>query len=270
MLAFAGNSILCRFALRDAAIDPASFTAIRLASGAMTLLLIVWLARRGAARRPGGSWQSALLLFVYAISFSYAYITLSAGAGALILFGFVQGTMIATGLWRGDRPGTFEWIGWFLALIGLVWFVLPGVAAPPVTGAGLMALAGIAWGLYSIRGKGESDALASTTSNFVMSLAFVVLLTGLAYSEISITSHGFLLAVASGAITSGVGYVVWYAALDYLSAMRAALVQLSVPVIATIGGMFFLSEPLSLRLITASALVLGGITLALRRKSARA
>lgn len=270
MLAFAGNSILCRLALRDAEIDAASFTSVRLASGAIALLLILFLTRRDASPQQNGSWLSALSLFVYAIAFSYAYITLSAGAGALILFGFVQGTMIAIGLWRGDRPGVAEWLGWLLAFAGLIWLVLPGIEAPPAAGASLMAVAGIAWGIYSLRGQSESDALASTTSNFVFSLAFVAALTALTFADISMTSRGLLLAVVSGALTSGAGYVIWYAALNYLSAMRAALVQLTVPAIAAIGGVVVLAEPLSMRLVTASALVLGGISLALGRKSARA
>jgi drug/metabolite transporter (DMT)-like permease len=269
MLAFAGNSILCRLALRDAAIDPASFTAIRLVSGAITLLIICWITQRGDSLRAHGSWLSAFLLFLYAICFSYAYITLSAGAGALILFGFVQGTMIAIALWSGDRPAVFEWLGWSLAFAGLVWLVLPGVEAPPASGAALMAIAGIAWGVYSIRGRAESDALVSTTSNFVLSITMVVILMAVAMSDVDLTTRGMVLAVASGAVTSGIGYVIWYAALEYLSAMQAALVQLSVPAIATAGGIALLAEPLSLRLLVSSALVLGGISIALTRKSQR-
>lgn len=153
MLAFAGNSILCRLALRDGVIDPASFTSVRLVSGAVTLMVIFSITRRGDTLRAHGSWASACMLFFYAVCFSYAYITLSAGAGALILFGFVQATMIAIGIWSGDRPTTPEWFGWSLAFAGLVWLVLPGVEAPPLSGASLMAVAGIAWGIYSIRGR---------------------------------------------------------------------------------------------------------------------
>ncbi len=269
MLAFAGNSILCRLALRDAAIDPSSFTSIRLISGAIALLIIFSVMRRGKSLRAHGSWLSAAVLFSYAICFSYAYITLSAGAGALILFGCVQGTMIAIGLWSGDRPGVFEWLGWSMAFAGLIWLVLPGVEAPPVAGAMLMALAGIAWGVYSIRGRAESDALASTASNFVLSIVMVAVLIMITISNVDITSRGLALAVISGALTSGVGYVLWYAALDFLSAMQAALVQLSVPAIAAVGGVLLLAEPLSFRLLVSSALVLGGISLALTRKSGR-
>jgi len=266
MLAFAGNSILCRLALRDGAIDPASFTSIRLVSGAVTLMIIFWITRRGDTPRAHGSWLSACVLFFYAICFSYAYITLSAGAGALILFGFVQGTMIAIGIWSGDRPTTPEWLGWSLAFAGLVWLVLPGVEAPPWSGASLMAVAGIAWGVYSIRGRTESDALASTASNFMLTIPMVAVLTLVTFTGADISTHGITLAVVSGAITSGIGYVIWYAALEYLSAIQAALVQLSVPAIATAGGVLLLLEPLSLRLLIASTLVLGGISIALSYK----
>lgn len=208
----------------------------------------------------------ALILFVYAICFSYAYISLSAGAGALILFGFVQATMITIGIWSGDRPSLVEWLGWSLAFSGLVWLVLPGVEAPPAAGAALMAAAGIAWGVYSIRGRTESDALASTASNFTLSLVMVLILIALTFSDAELSVRGITLAIVSGALTSGLGYVIWYTALDYLTSMQAALVQLSVPAIATAGGVLLLAEPLSFRLLVSSALVLGGISLALARK----
>jgi len=270
MLAFAGNSILCRMALRDGAIDPASFTSIRLLSGALALLLIVRLTSNKSSVREHGSWTSALVLFIYAVCFSYAYISLSAGAGALILFGVVQGTMIAMALWSGDRPNVSEWLGWLLAFGGLVWLLIPGIEAPPAVGATLMALAGIGWGVYSIRGRGETNALVATCSNFVYSIAFVIILTAITVTSANLTDRGILLAVISGAITSGVGYVIWYAALNYLSAMQAALVQLSVPAIAAAGGVILLAEPVSLRLLTSGALILGGISLALVQKSHRA
>ena len=270
MVAFAGNSILCRLALRDGAIDPASFTSIRLASGAAALVIMFLIMRRGTSPARHGSWLSSFMLFVYAACFSYAYVTLSAGSGALILFGSVQATMIAIGLLRGDRPGGLEWLGWTAAIAGLVWLVLPGVEAPPPAGVALMAAAGVAWGIYSIRGRTESDALGATTSNFVLSIAFVAVLTAMTISGAEIGAGGILLAVTSGALTSGLGYVIWYAALEHLSAMQAALVQLSVPVIAAAAGVAMLAEPLSLRLVVSSALVLGGIALALGRRSDRA
>ncbi len=270
MLAFAGNSILCRMALRDGAIDPASFTSVRLLSGALALLLIVRLTSKDSSVREHGNWTSAFVLFIYAACFSYAYISLSAGAGALILFGFVQGTMIAIALWSGDRPNVSEWLGWLLAFGGLVWLLIPGIEAPATVGATLMALAGIAWGVYSIRGRKQTNALLSTCSNFVYSIAFVIILTAITISSADVTGRGILLAVISGAITSGVGYVIWYAALNYLRTMQAALVQLSVPAIAAAGGVILLAEPVSLRLLTSGALILGGISLALVQKSNRA
>jgi drug/metabolite transporter (DMT)-like permease len=266
MLAFAGNSILCRMALRDGSIDPASFTSIRLLSGAVALLLIVRLTSKDASIREHGGWISALMLFFYAICFSYAYISLSAGTGALILFGFVQGTMIAIALWSGDRPSVSEWLGWLLAFAGLVWLLMPGIEAPPAVGATLMALAGIGWGVYSIRGRLETNALVSTCSNFVYSIAFVVVLSAMTITSADITNRGVVLAIISGALTSGVGYVIWYAALNYLSAIQAALVQLSVPAIAAAGGVILLAEPVSLRLLTSGILILGGISLALVQK----
>lgn len=267
MLAFAGNSIICRLALSDQAIDPASFTAIRLLSGAVALLLIFKLARSGQSLRAHGSWYSAFMLFLYAICFSYAYISLNAGTGALILFGVVQATMILIGVWSGDRPNVVEWLGWLLAFGGLVWLLLPGSEAPEPIGAALMVIAGIAWGVYSVRGREESDALAATASNFTLSLALVIVLVVVTFSGAGISNQGVWLAVLSGTLTSGVGYVIWYAALNYLRSMQAALVQLSVPPIATAGGVLLLGESLGLRLVLSSALVLGGIGLALAKKS---
>lgn len=269
MVAFAANSILCRMALRDGAIDPASFTSVRLASGALALLLIVRLAGKPTPLRQHGSFTSALALFLYAACFSYAYVSLSAGAGALILFGFVQATMIAMALWSGDRPGIAEWFGWIAAFGGLVWLLVPGIESPPAAGAGLMALAGIAWGVYSIRGRKETNPLASTCSNFVYSLAFIAILTAATFVHADMSGRGIVIAIVSGAITSGAGYVIWYVALTFLTAMQAALVQLSVPAIAAAGGVVLLAEPLSLRLVTAGLLIIGGICLALVQKSNR-
>ena len=263
MLAFAGNSLLTRMALRDGAIDAASFTSIRLASGAVALLLLFRLLRSGATSRGHGGWWSAFALFAYAIAFSLAYLSLSAGAGALILFGFVQATMIVSGLRGGERRSPAQWSGWLIAFAGMVWLLAPGIEAPSPGGAVLMALAGIAWGVYSIRGRHESDAFAATTTNFLLSLAFVAGLTLLTFDGAELGMRGVLLAVVSGAITSGAGYVVWYAALERLATLQAALVQLSVPAIAALGGVVFLAEPLTMRLLLASLAVLGGIALSL-------
>ena len=259
MLAFAGNSLLCRMALRNTHIDAASFTAIRIVSGALALWLIVRLRRRTHA--TSGSWRSALALFAYAACFSYAYIQLPAGIGALLLFGAVQATMIGYGLRRGERFGLRKSIGLICAFGGLVILMLPGVAAPPPTASALMLAAGIAWGVYSLRGKGVADPLAATTGNFLRAVPLAFVLSVVAWSSTSLDRVGIGYAIASGALTSGVGYAIWYTALRDLQASSAAVVQLSVPVIAAIGGIALLGESLSLRLLVASAAVLGGIAL---------
>ena len=266
MFAFAGNSILCRLALKNAEIDPSSFTSIRLASGAITLLLIFAVTRqRQTLRGHGGFWPAAFL-FVYALCFSFAYVSLDAGAGALILFGSVQATMIVAGLMSGSRPHFVEWLSWAIAIAGLVWLLLPGASASALSGAMLMYAAGVAWGLYSIRGKLESDPLAATSVNFALSLPLIVLLVLVTYASADLSRQGVVLAIVSGALTSGVGDVIWYAALDYLSPIRAALVQLSVPAIAAGGGILLLAEPLTARMLLSSVLVLGGISLAISNK----
>jgi len=267
MFAFAGNSVLSRMALQDGAIDAASFTNIRLFSGALALLLIVIVKSDLKNLGRSGSWSSALMLFVYALAFSYAYVDLEAGTGALILFGMVQATMIATALITGDKPAPVEIIGWLFASAGLVYLVLPGVAAPSAVGSVLMAIAGIAWGLYSVRGKSESDPLASTASNFLRTIILVPFVVLATFQSAQLATDGVLLAIASGAITSGVGYVIWYAALRHMKTIQAALVQLSVPAIAALGGVVLLSEPLSRRLLVSAGLILGGISVALIRKS---
>jgi drug/metabolite transporter (DMT)-like permease len=272
MLAFAGNSIICRLALKEQTIDPASFTAVRLAAGALALALIVRLAHRGAKGRNGGGWSSALALFLYAAFFSYAYLSLDAASGALILFGFVQVTMIGAALMAGDRPAGFEWGGWLLAAAGLTLLLLPGAAAPAPGGAALMALAGVAWGVYSIRGRREAEPLLATSRNFTRSLLFVAglaLFAAAAADGTHWSANGLLLAMLSGALTSGLGYVIWYAALNYLSSMQAALVQLSVPAIAAAGGVLLLAEPLSPRLVVCGTMIIGGICVALLRKARR-
>lgn len=269
MLAFAGNSILCRLALRDGAIDPATFTNIRLVSGALALLLIFVVSRRKFAVPREGSRKAAMMLFAYAICFSYAYTSLDAAAGALILFGFVQATMIAAALIAGERPSRAEWLGWLLAVAGLTWLLLPGSEAPPLAGAALMAASGVAWGFYSIDGRGQSDALASTAANFLRALLPVPIVAWLALANVAITPAGLLLAIVSGAVTSGVGYVIWYAALRHLRSIQAALVQLSVPALAAAGGVLLLDESLTGRLLLAGFLILGGISLSVLGKTGR-
>ena len=266
LIAFAGNSILCRMALGGGLMDPAGFTAVRLGAGAATLWLLI-AARGGGLPRLEGHWASAAALFVYASAFSLAYVSLDAGTGALILFGAVQLTMILAGLRAGERPRATEWLGLALALTGLVVLVRPGLSAPEPTGAALMAAAGIAWGVYSLRGRGSREPLRNTAGNFLMAAPVAVLLVPLAGGIGDWTAGGVGLAMASGALASGVGYAIWYAALPALTATRAALVQLLVPVLAAAGGVALLSEAIPLRLPVAAALVLGGVALAVTARS---
>jgi len=245
MLAFASNSLLCRLALKHTAIDPASFTSVRIISGAITLWLIVTLRKEGG--RPTGSWPSALALFAYAAAFSFAYLTLSAGTGALLLFTAVQATMIIWGFRKGERLQGRQVFGLALGLGGLVALLLPGISAPPMRGSILMFAAGVAWGIYSLRGKSVSDPACATAGNFLRAARF--------------DSAGIEYAVLSGAIASGFGYVIWYTALPALKAASAATVQLSVPVLAALGGIIFLGESMTLRFLLASIAILGGITL---------
>jgi drug/metabolite transporter (DMT)-like permease len=265
LVCFAFNSILCRLALRTDEIDAASFTSMRIVSGAVTLLLIGLLINRTEARR--GNWVSAFFLFAYAICFSFAYVSLTAATGALILFGSVQATMILAAIIAGERPRALEWIGLLTALGGLIYLVLPGLSAPPLLSSVLMALAGISWGFYTLRGRGAGNPLAETTGNFLRAAPLAILATLPFLSGAHFSSKGIGLAVLSGAIASGVGYSIWYAALKFHTATRAAILQLSVPVIAAAGGVLFLSEEIALRLILAAAFILGGI--ALKVKSER-
>ena len=263
MIAFAGNSLLCRMALKHTAIDPATFTSIRMLSGAIALWLIV--SMRTGTRVPRGSWSSALALFAYAAAFSFAYVDLSAGMGALLLFGAVQATMILFGLWKGERLNGWQGVGLAAALGGLVALVLPGLSAPSPGNAILMVGAGVAWGVYSLRGKGAGDPLATTAGNFLRAVPLAAGLSLLLFSMVRADVQGVVYAIASGALTSGVGYAIWYAALRRLTATGAATVQLSVPVIAAIGGVILLGEPITLRLLGASAAILGGIALVIAR-----
>jgi drug/metabolite transporter (DMT)-like permease len=265
MLAFAGNSLLCRLALKHTPIDPASFTTIRLVSGALMLWLIVQLrADRSAAGR--GSWGSALALFAYAACFSFAYVDLSAAAGALLLFGAVQATMIGTGLWRGERLGAAQSVGLAVALTGLVGLLLPGLSAPPWGASLLMLAAGAAWGVYSLRGKGAGDPTRVTAGNFLLAVPVALALSAATWRHAIPDLAGAAYAIASGALASGLGYAVWYTALRGLDATRAAVVQLSVPAITAIGGAMFIGEPITLRLVLASAAILGGVGLVIVRR----
>lgn len=260
MLAFAGNSLLCRLALTRTGIDAASFTTIRIVSGALLLCLLVRL--RGGTG-PTGSWLSALALFAYAAGFSFAYLSLPAATGALLLFGAVQATMIGYGLSKGERLGGSQACGLAIAAAGLVGLLLPGLSAPPLHGALLMLAAGSAWGVYSLRGRGAGDPVSATAGNFLRATPFAALLSILLVADAALDAAGLGYAVASGALASGVGYIVWYQALPGLRSTSAAAVQLSVPALAAVGGVIILGEPLTLRLLLATAAILGGVALAI-------
>lgn len=270
MVAFAGNSLLCRLALKNTAIDPASFTSIRLVSGAFVLWLIVRL-REGVSSpaATAGNWPSGLALFAYAAAFSFSYVSLPAGMGALLLFGAVQVTMISFGLWRGERLGMRQVLGLVAACAGLVGLLLPGLLAPPLLGSLMMLTAGVAWGIYSLRGQGSGDATRVTAGNFWRSAIFAAGVSALMLPGATLDRAGTGYAVLSGAIFSGLGYAVWYTALRHLKATRAATVQLSVPVIAAVGGILFLDEPLTQRLVISSAAILGGVALVMLGKPGR-
>lgn len=266
MICFAGNSLLCRLALHDTDIDAASFTAIRVASGAATLWVLVRL--RDGKTAVAGSWPSATALFVYAIAFSYAYTSLAAGTGALILFGTVQATMIGYALWSGERLSALQVGGFALAIAGLVGLLLPGVSAPPLAGALLMMAAGAAWSVYSLYGAGGRDATQVTAGNFIRATLPALAAATAMLPWATLDGAGIAYAVASGAIASGVGYSIWYTALRGLTATGAATIQLSVPVIAAAGGILFLDERLTLRLIVASSAILCGVAIVIRRHRA--
>jgi drug/metabolite transporter (DMT)-like permease len=262
LIAFASNSVLCRLALRGAAIDAASFTAIRMLSGAAMLVVVT--AHRGMPLQPlAGTWTTAALLALYAVPFALAYTQLTTGTGALILFGTVQVTMLAAAVGSGDRPRAVQWAGAVVALSGLAYLVFPGLTAPPAGPALLMAIAGVAWALYSIRGRVLSNPLAQTTGNFVRSLPLAAATMLVFLPQAHAEPRGVALATASGALASGLGYVAWYAALRGLTAMHAGVVQLAGPVLAAAGGVLLLGEPLSIRLVLSAAMVLGGIAMAI-------
>lgn len=283
LLAFAGNSILCRLALEQGTIDPSSFTAIRLLSGAVTLVFIVAFLQFSSAQKhkierlegvsspnvgkskllsfDNSDWIGGLSLFVYAAGFSFAYISLPAGTGALILFAAVQITMLGVALFTGTRFSLLQWIGFTLAIAGLVYLFLPGISAPPIVGSLIMTIAGVAWGVYSIKGKKARLPTVATSENFVRSLPFCIALLLVAMNKLEVSVYGFELAIISGAITSGIGYAIWYAVLPSLKSASAATLQLTVPVIATAGGIIWLDEELSLRLILSSCAILGGVAM---------
>lgn len=273
MIAFASNSLLCRAALKHTGIDAASFTLVRIISGAAALWLIINIRRRlinsslvtRHSSLEEGNWPSAFALFVYAAGFSFAYVDLAAGTGALLLFGAVQATMILWGFHKGERLDAIQIAGLVVALAGLVVLLFPGLSAPPLVGSILMLGAGVAWGIYSLRGKSKNP-IGATAGNFLRAVAFAAILSIAFIPRAHLDRAGIIYAVISGAITSGLGYVIWYSALPGLKAVSAASVQLSVPVLAATGGILFLSEPITLRYLLASAAVLGGIALVVIEK----
>ena len=259
LLAFAGNSLLCRAALTQTHIDAASFTTLRLLSGALVLTCLVRL--QGGARAGRGNWLSALALFAYAAGFSFSYLHLTAAAGALLLFGAVQTTMIGHGMWSGERMRSLQIVGLVLACGGLIGLLLPGLSAPPLADAMLMLTAGVAWGIYSLHGKRGGDSLKVTAGNFARAAPFALALSLLLSAHASPDLPGIGYAFLSGALASGVGYAIWYTALPAMRSTTAATVQLSVPILAALGGVLFLGEPLTLRLLLASVAIIGGIAL---------
>lgn len=264
LVAFASNSILCRLALESRHIDPSSFTSVRIVSGAAILAALAAIARaRRSRERTRAGWTSGAYLFAYAIAFSLSYTMLGASTGALILFPSVQMTMLLAALRAGERPRPLEWLGLSVALAGLIYLVMPGLEAPSPLGAVLMVAAGAAWGLYSLRGRGSPDPLGDTARNFLCAVPLALVVSAASISHAHASSQGFVLATVSGAVSSGLGYVIWYAALRGLTATRAATVQLAVPVIAAVGGIVFLHESLTARLVIAATLILGGVGLAL-------
>lgn len=273
MLAFAGNSLLCRMALKQTSIDPVSFTSVRLLSGACTLWLLLKLARGNVSvsAGQGGNWLSAVALFAYAAGFSFAYVGMSAATGALLLFGAVQATMIGYGLAMGERLRGLQVAGFLLALGGLVVLMLPGVATPSLGNALCMLGAGVAWGVYSLRGKraqslSVKDPLRVTAGNFARATPLALILNILLYGQASVDATGIALAVGSGALASGLGYAIWYEIIPELQATHAASIQLSVPVITALGGVILLGEAFTLTIVLTSAAILGGIALVIWRR----
>ena len=264
MIAFASNSLLCRAALKQTSIDAASFTFVRIFSGAVALWLIMKMRR--TSWKAAGNWISALALFVYAAAFSFAYVDLAAGTGALLLFGAVQATMILWGLHKGERLRAIQIVGLLVAVTGLVVLVFPGLSAPPLIGSVLMLGAGVAWGIYSLLGKQSGSAVGATAGNFLRAVPLAAGISIALLPWARLDRSGIVYAAISGAITSGLGYVIWYSALSGLKASSAATVQLSVPVLAATGGILLLGEPITLRYVLASIAVLGGIALVVIEK----
>lgn len=276
MIAFAGNSVFARLGLTHLGlsgtntIDPASYTLVRLISGTIVLTIIVsWKKGSTASLIKHGDWISAAALFGYAAAFSFAYLSLETGLGALILFTCVQASMIGWAIFKGDRPTLFEWLGLIIAFGAFAWLVSPGLQAPDPFAAFLMLVAGVSWAVYSTRGRSSQDALSTTTGNFILSIPFAIALLIVTIGQVNIISYGVLMAIGSGAVTSALGYTIWYMAVRKISQTQAAIVQLSVPVIAGIGGTLFSGEPWTTRFAISAALILGGVAIAILAKLKR-
>jgi drug/metabolite transporter (DMT)-like permease len=259
LIAFAANSVLCRLALGNGAIDASSFTGIRLLAGAIALFTILSIKGSNKGASSKGSWTASLSLFLYAITFSYAYLSVDTGTGALILFGSVQITMIMLSLISGTRLHLIEWSGVILAFTGFIYLILPNITTPSITGFILMTVSGVSWGIYTLKGRSSKNPLMDTTYNFLRTIPFIALLAVFTLQNMNYSTEGIVLALISGAITSGAGYTIWYIALGGLSSTQAAVIQLSVPVIAAIGGVIFVSEVITMRLVISAAIVLSGI-----------
>ena len=266
LIAFAGNSVLCRLALSDGAIDPAGFTVIRLLSGVVALFPLLFLTQGKRAFNKSGSWLSGVLLFIYAVFFSFAYVSIDTATGALILFGVVQITLVIVNAIKGNRLNALELLGVVLALAGFIYLVFPELQKPSLQGFVMMSMSGVAWALYTVAGQGSSNALRDTAFNFLRTAPLFIIVFVASLNAISLTSYGVLLAIASGAITSGVGYAIWYAALPNLSTTQAGVIQLFVPIIAAFGGVLFAGELITPRLMVAAAFVLGGIMVVILAK----
>lgn len=266
LIAFAANSVLCRLALGKEVIDASSFTIVRLLSGIVVLLVLTASIRKKTLNSTKGSWTSAFMLFIYALSFSYAYISLDTGTGALILFGSVQVTMILISLKSGTRLHITEWIGVSLAFSGFVYLISPGVTSPSLNGFMLMTVAGIAWSIYTLQGRNSANPLLDTNYNFLRTTPLLILLAIYTVNSGFYSTEGLLLAIVSGGFTSAIGYTIWYIALGGLSSTQAAVLQLAVPVIAALGGVMFVSEAITLRLTLSSVMVLGGILMVISGK----
>jgi drug/metabolite transporter (DMT)-like permease len=260
LIAFAANSILCRMALRTASIDPATFTSIRFLAGAITLCMVLALSARRV--RLKGHWASAAILCAYAIAFSFSYLSLTAGTGALLLFGAAQIIMIGAGLLAGERINKLIAAGWLIAVAGIIVLTAPSISSPPLGASALMLSAGIAWGWFSLRGRGSKDPIAENAGIFVCAVPMALFVNALPVAGTSFTTGGMVLAALSGSVASGLGYAAWYTALPKLSSITAANLQLAVPAIAALGGAALFHEVITMRLVVAAVLVLGGVALA--------